>query len=119
MSRNTEALAALVGQSCFRNSAGKSLRSSKSKMFLGIGPFRLTSNTHKHIIPCMTTQAHNAQVDMNECKKVRLSFGDTQVEFAERLAVSQSTISRWESGDLAIRPRDVMLFRLLEKETAA
>lgn len=45
---------------------------------------------------------------MNECKRVRTRLGETQIEFAERLSVSQSTISRWEGGKLPLSPRDIM-----------
>lgn len=56
---------------------------------------------------------------MNECKKARRSLGLTQVEMAFRLGVNQSTISKWESGDLRLRPRDVMALQHLSQPERA
>jgi len=36
-------------------------------------------------------------------RRVRLRLGETQVEFARRFRVDQSTISRWEADELPVQ----------------
>jgi putative transcriptional regulator len=37
-------------------------------------------------------------MDSEEVKKIRLQFGLTQEQFAQRLGVTHGTIARWERG---------------------
>ena len=41
-------------------------------------------------------------ITAKDIKRHRLRIGESQIEFAKRLKVNQSTLSRWESGDLEI-----------------
>lgn len=44
------------------------------------------------------------------------SFGLSQTEFADILSVHQSTVSRWEHGDLTPSVRELAIIRSLAKE---
>jgi DNA-binding transcriptional regulator YiaG len=41
-------------------------------------------------------------IDGSEIKRARDRLGESQAAFAKRFGVNQSTIHRWETGDLAI-----------------
>lgn len=56
---------------------------------------------------------------MTEIERIRLKLDITQEQFGKRLGVTQATISRWESGELPIRDRDLLAVRALELEAAA
>ena len=47
-------------------------------------------------------------MDGHTLKVERVKLGLSQVELAERLGVTQNTMSRWESGAVAIRHRVIM-----------
>lgn len=47
-------------------------------------------------------------MDGHTLKIERVKLGLSQVELAERLGVTQNTISRWESGGVTIRHQIIM-----------
>lgn len=55
---------------------------------------------------------------MTEIERIRIKLHLTQQQFGKRLGVTQATVSRWESGDLPIRERDLLAVRALELEAA-
>lgn len=42
-------------------------------------------------------------VDPADIKRHRRRLGESQAEFAKRFGVNQSTVHRWETGDLPIK----------------
>lgn len=50
---------------------------------------------------------------MSEIASIRKQLGLSQAEFARRLGVTQSTVSRWETGEIPVRERDVLAARQL------
>ena len=52
--------------------------------------------------------------------RIRDKLGLTQTAFAAALGVTQATVSRWETGALPVRPRDLLAARqLLAERTGA
>lgn len=49
---------------------------------------------------------------------IRKNLGLSQAALAERLGVSQTTISRFESGELGLSPRTVLAMQALVNELA-
>ena len=56
---------------------------------------------------------------MNELQEIRHTLGLTQTELAARLGVRQSTVSRWERGDLPLDARTLLAARALRAEAPA
>lgn len=50
---------------------------------------------------------------MSDLASIRTALNLTQAELAERLGVHQSTISRFESGDLPTDPRTLLAAKAL------
>jgi transcriptional regulator with XRE-family HTH domain len=50
---------------------------------------------------------------MSEITTIRKALGLTQVEFAQRMSVRQSTVSRWETGVMTPTERDLLAARYL------
>ena len=48
------------------------------------------------------------QLAMTDMREIRRHLGLTQIEMAERLGVQQSTISRYERGDLTVDKRTML-----------
>lgn len=55
---------------------------------------------------------------VNIVARLRASLGETQMEFAERFGVNQSTVCRWENGEEPSGPA-LILINALERERAA
>ncbi len=51
---------------------------------------------------------------MNELLRIRKALDLTQVEFADRLGLHQSTVSRFENGDLPIDKRTLLAAKAIE-----
>lgn len=55
---------------------------------------------------------------MEELRTIRTELGLTQAEFADRLGLHQSTISRFEKGDLPLDKRTLLAAQALRKAAA-
>lgn len=53
---------------------------------------------------------------MDELRTIRTELGLTQAEFADRLGLHQSTISRFEKGDLPLDKRTLLAAQALRSE---
>lgn len=56
---------------------------------------------------------------MIDVARLRKSLGDTQVAFAARLKVNQSTVSRWEDGEEPSGPALILLTQLENERVSA
>lgn len=56
---------------------------------------------------------------INIVARLRAFYGETQMEFAERIGVNQGTISRWESGQEEPRGPALVLINRMERERIA
>lgn len=50
---------------------------------------------------------------MEDIRRIRTRLGLTQIEFAERLGLHQSTISRFETGELPTDKRTILAAQAL------
>jgi DNA-binding transcriptional regulator YiaG len=57
--------------------------------------------------------------DMNEIRSIRQQLGLSQSAFAERMGVRQATVSRWETGEIAVPDRLVMAAQFLLQQNMA
>lgn len=53
---------------------------------------------------------------MDELRTIRTELGLTQAEFADRLGLHQSTISRFENGDLPLDKRTLLAAQALRSD---
>lgn len=54
---------------------------------------------------------------MEELRRIRKALGLTQSEFADRLGLHQSTVSKFETGELPIDKRTLLAAQALETAT--
>ena len=60
-----------------------------------------------------------SKAPMDNIRDIRRQLGLTQIEMAERLGLHQSTISRFESGDLPVDKRTALAAKALLAQAAA
>ena len=71
-------------------------------MFMSANVSQCAAHVNRRIAYTWGPCYQAAMITGKDIKRHRDRLRESQAEFAKRLGVNQTTISRWESGDLAI-----------------